>query len=254
MADAHNIIHPTAILDGDIRMGSGNVIGAHTVLRGHITIGDGNFLDTGVILENRVEIGSHNHFYPYVVIGVIGEMGKKGDVLPEDEKVIIGDHVIIREFVCVHAPVFHKETRIHDHVYIMNKSYVAHDCVIGKGTVLSSGVLLGGRCTIDEHANLGLGAALHQRMHVGKFAMVGMQSVITRDILPYAIAAGNPSRILGFNRKGVESVGYDEKWLNEMDDYFRAPMRRTTPSDNPMIQEIYTFMENHPDCLLRTKN
>ena len=49
-----NTIHPTAILEGNIVMGHGNVIGPYVVMRGTITIGDNNKIDTGVVIENNV--------------------------------------------------------------------------------------------------------------------------------------------------------------------------------------------------------
>ena len=82
--DSTNKLHPTAILDGNIQLGKGNVIGPHVVMRGNVKIGDNNYLDTGVVLENNVQIGNHNYFYPYAVIGALGEMGLKGDSFNEE--------------------------------------------------------------------------------------------------------------------------------------------------------------------------
>jgi len=52
---APNRIHPTAIVDGDVRMGSGNVVGPYTVLIGPLALGD----------ENRLG--------PHAVIGTAGD-------------------------------------------------------------------------------------------------------------------------------------------------------------------------------------
>jgi UDP-N-acetylglucosamine acyltransferase len=248
-----NTIHPTAILEGEIVIGEGNVIGPHVVIRGNVSIGNNNDFKTGIVIENNVTIGSHNTIYPYVSIGALGEMGSKGDRLAEEGKVVIGDEVTIREFVCIHSPVYALETRIHDKVYLMNKSYVAHDCQVGKGSVLSAGVLLAGRVEIGEYVNLGLGATVHQRMHIGSYAMVGMQAVITSDILPYATVAGNPARILRFNRRGVESLGYSEQWMLEVEKFFHNPNVEKSNTDNLMLKEILAFLHLHPDSLFLVK-
>ena len=253
-ADSDNSIHPTAVLEGDIQMGNGNVIGPHVVLRGNIKLGNHNHLEAGVVLENNIHIGDHNFFYPYAVIGALGEMGLKGDSFNEEGQVRIGNHVTIREFVCVHSPVYRQETIIEDYAYLMNKSYIAHDCHIGKFAVLSSGVLLAGRCVIGEHANLGLGTTVHQRKCIGPYAMVGMQSVITHDILPYATVAGNPARILRFNRKGVEHKGFEEAWLTEMEHYYSTPIEALLQTSNPMISEINQYLQEYPDSLVKYKN
>jgi len=100
-SEQENIIHPTAILEGEIRMGRGNRIGPNVVLKGNIEIGDHNSIDTGAFVENNVRLGNHNHIYPYVVIGSVGEMGAKGDRFNADGWVSIHNEVTIREFVCI---------------------------------------------------------------------------------------------------------------------------------------------------------
>jgi len=252
-SDNGNTIHPTAILEGNVSMGSGNYIGPNVVMRGTIELGDNNYIDAGVVLENNVMVGSDNYFYPYAVIGALGEMGLKGDFFNEEGNVRIGNHVTIREYVCIHSPVYRQETIIDDYAYLMNKSYVAHDCHIGKYTVLSSGVLLAGRCIVGEHVNIGLGTTVHQRKCIGDYAMVGMQSVITRDILPFATVAGNPARILRFNKKGVEHKGFDSEWLEEVDKFYQSPIHTTISSDNPMLKEINLFLLKYPESLVLYK-
>ncbi|HZV45534.1 MAG TPA: hypothetical protein VFF90_13700 [Saprospiraceae bacterium] len=248
-----NTIHPTAILDGKVKMGTGNFIGPNVVMRGNIEIGDNNFIDAGAVLENNVLVGSDNYFYPYAVIGALGEMGLKGDFFNEEGIVRIGNHVTIREYVCIHSPVYRQETIIDDYAYLMNKSYVAHDCHIGKYAVLSSGVLLAGRCIVGEHANIGLGTTVHQRRCIGDYAMVGMQSVITRDVLPFAMVAGNPARILRFNKKGVEHKGFESKWLDEVEKFYQSPIHPSNSSDNPLITEINQFLLKYPESLVLYK-
>jgi UDP-N-acetylglucosamine acyltransferase len=135
----------------------------------------------------------------------------------------------------------------------MNKSYVAHDCHIGKYAVLSSGVLLAGRCIVGDHANIGLGTTVHQRRCIGDYAMVGMQSVITRDILPFSMVAGNPARIMRFNKKGVEHKGFEDKWIDEIEKFYKSPISSSTTSDNPMIKEIHLFLQKYPESLVLYK-
>lgn len=251
--ELRNNIHPTAILEGDIRMGSRNTIGPHVVLRGNISMGDDNVLRTGVCIENNVTIGHQNQFYPYVSIGSLGEMGVKGDRFVEEGGVVIADEVTIREYVCIHSPVYTYETRISSKVYIMNKSYVAHDCVLGVGVVLSAGVLLAGRVEVGDFANLGLGVTVHQRLHIGANAMIGMQGVVTRDIIPYALVAGNPVRILRFNRMAAERNGTEEKYISEMESLFYTGHFKKHEGYNPVLEEIRSFIEAYPDCLLKWK-
>ncbi len=248
-----NIIHPSAILEGSIKMGRGNRIGPNVVLKGNIELGDNNILDTGVFMENNVRLGNQNHLYPYVVVGSVGEMGAKGDQLKADGWVNIHNNVTIREFTSINSPFYFPETCIDDKVYVMNKCYIAHDCFIGRGAILSAGVLLGGRCVIGEYANLGLGATVHQRIHIGPRVMVGMQAVVTKDIVPYSLIAGIPARILRFNRVGAERSGINEEEINELEIFFKSGLQKRDNVKNTVIQEINEFIQSHPNSLLEMK-
>ncbi|MBK9106677.1 MAG: hypothetical protein IPL92_19485, partial [Saprospiraceae bacterium] len=183
-----------------------------------------------------------------------GEMGAKGDRLVEGGSVIIGDHVTIREYVTIHSPVHTASTEIHDKAYLMNKSYVAHDVVIGQGSVLSAGASLGGRVVLEEGVTVGMGATVHQRCRLGAYAMIGMQTPVTRDILPYSTVAGSPARILGFNRIGAERKSYEATWLDEMEAYLQYDVSIISTSDNPMIRQIHAFLLEHPEALIKVNS
>jgi acyl-ACP--UDP-N-acetylglucosamine O-acyltransferase len=198
-------------------------------------------------------VGDHNHFFSYVTIGALGENGVDVDKLVENGEVKIGNHTTLREFVCVHSPLDTHETRIDDKVYIMNKVYVAHDCRIGQGTAMSAGAMLGGNVVIGECVNLGLGATVHQGLHIGSYAMIGMQTPVTRDVLPYSTVAGSPARIIGFNRKGGIRNGFEQPWLDEMEWVFKKDIQLPQNSNNPMIKEMMSFYHVHPESLIRIK-
>ena len=251
--DMNNQIHPTAILEGNISLGAGNVIGPNVVLRGQITIGSRNIIGPGTMMENAVELGDDNLIYGQVSLGALGEMGLKGDRLVPEGKVVIGNSVTLREFVCVHAPVYSQETRINDGAYLMNKSYVAHDCIIGNDAVLSAGVLLGGRVVIGRGANIGMGAAVHQRTHIGAYAMIGMLTPVTRDIVPFSTVAGNPCRIIGFNRPGAERAGYSADVCEAMEHYFND-LSSFEHQVHPIMEEIASFIRQFPNALTLSKS
>jgi UDP-N-acetylglucosamine acyltransferase len=48
--------------------------------------------------------------------------------------------------------------------------------------------------------------------------MVGMGSVVTRDVPPFSKAFGNPARVRGANVVGMERSGFD---ASEIDDFVR---------------------------------
>ena len=244
-----NTIHPSAIIGENVIMGNNNIIEAHCVLEGNIRIGNNNHFRAGVILSHQVEIGNHNQFFPYVTIGFQGEMGAKGDRLLEDGWVKIGDHNTLREYTNVHSPVWTKATSIGNRCYIMNKVYIAHDCKIHDHVIIAAGSLLAGTCTVYAHANLGLGAAIHQRRSIGESAMIGMQATNKKDVPPFAIVTGVPSRILKFNHFGAKKRGFAEKDLDYIAQHFERIIKGEDDYDHEIVKTIQKFYELCPDAL-----
>lgn len=80
-------------------------------------------------------------------------------------------------------------------------SYIAHDCVLGDYVTLAPRVSLNGNVQVDDYAYIGTGALFVQGKEgrplvVGKGAMVGMGSVVTKPVEPYTLVVGNPAKPL----------------------------------------------------------
>jgi maltose O-acetyltransferase len=56
--------------------------------------------------------------------------------------------------------------------------------------------------TIGEDVWIGTGAIILKGVTIGKGAVVAAGSVVAKDILPYAICAGNPATTIRFRRQG----------------------------------------------------
>lgn len=190
-----NEIDATAIILGDVRMGSGNIIGPQTILQGPITMGDDNWMvacSIGLPPEHRT-------WWMDQVTPPVG--------------VAIGDRTVIREYVTIHSGL-EQPTEIGSDCYLMTKSHVGHDAVLGAGVTVSCSTLIGGHCTIDAGANLGLASVIHQRLRVGAGAMLGMNATVTRDVPAFATAFGSPARVRGVNRPYLERMGWSPEEID----------------------------------------
>ena len=193
-----NIVHPTAIVGADVELGRGNVIGPYAVVLGPARVGDGNWIGPHVVLGTPAEIRGIDHGR-----AVAGGVGTVGGGLR------IGDGNVIREYTTVHQGHY-ATTSVGDDCYLMNKVYIGHDGEIADAVTMAAGAALGGHVHVGAGANLGMAAIVHQRRIVGPGAMVGMGSVVTADIAPYALAYGNPCRVNGANRVGLARAGVDD--------------------------------------------
>ena len=56
-----NEIHPTAVIEGDVRFGTGNIMGPNVVVYGPATIGDDNWIGAGVVIGAPPEVRAFEH-------------------------------------------------------------------------------------------------------------------------------------------------------------------------------------------------
>ncbi|TQN41500.1 UDP-N-acetylglucosamine acyltransferase [Blastococcus colisei] len=188
-----NRIHPTAVVGPGVDLGTGNVIGPYAVLLGPCRIGDDNWIGAHVVLGAPPEIRGFDHGAAW-----------DGDLVGAG--VSVGDRTTLREYTTVHSGSAHP-TRIGSDCFVMNKVYVGHDGSVGDGVTMASNVTMGGHVTVGERANLGLGAIVHQRRVIGPGVMLGMGTVVTHDVPPFAKAFGNPVRVQGVNAVGMSRQG-----------------------------------------------
>ena len=64
---------------------------------------------------------------------------------------------------------------------------------IGENVSIGHQAMLHG-CTIGDGSMIGIQAVILNRAVIGKNCLVGAGAIVTRDVRPYAIVAGNPAR------------------------------------------------------------
>ena len=50
---------------------------------------------------------------------------------------------------------------------------------------------------VKKSASIGANATILCGITIGEYAMIGSGAVVTKDVPPYALVVGNPSRIIG---------------------------------------------------------
>lgn len=218
-------IHPTAIVDPDADVSREAEVGPYCVIGSGVTIGARTRLVAHVYLEGKLTIGKDNLFYPYCSCGVTPQ-DKKYNGEPSETR--IGDRNTIREFVTINRGTEGggMVTSIGDGNLLMAYVHVAHDVIIRDHTILANGVTFAGHVIVDDYANIGGLCAIHQYCRIGRHAMVGSNSVIKQNVLPYSItAADHKAEVYGANRVGLERKGYDADAIEPLQNALRMLTR-----------------------------
>ncbi len=200
-------------------------VGPFSTIEGNVEIGADCIIGSSVIIKQGTIIGKKNTICAGVQIGVDPQdYHYKGEV----SQCIIGDGNIIREFTTVSkATGKDRRTVIGDNNFIMTYIHIAHNVEIGNNAVISSGTQLGGHVRIDDYANIGGLVGIHQFCRVGKYAMVGAQSYLNKDLPPYLLARGNRAIVYGVNVRGLQRNSFSKEKIEYIKDLFHILYKST---------------------------
>ena len=149
------------------------------------------------IIENNVIIGEGTKIWHFSHIREYAQIGKN---------CIIGKYIEIGPVVKIGD-----RCKIQNHANIFEGSVLEDYVFIGPGVIITN--VSNPRAEskseftntlIKHHATIGANSTIICGLSIGEYAFIGAGSVVTKDIPPYALAYGNPARIVGkVNEKGV---------------------------------------------------
>ncbi len=86
--------------------------------------------------------------------------------------------------------------RLGRQVFMLSGCIVNHDARIEDRVVFASGVTLAGCVQVEEGAYLGQSSTVRQHLRIGRNSLVGMGSVVVKDVPAQVVVVGNPARKL----------------------------------------------------------
>ena len=107
------------------------------------------------------------------------------------EMVCLGTGNYIQENVVLQAGV-----TIGNNSSIHFGSLIAHETKIGNSVFIAHGCNISGCVVIEDGVSMGAGVSVMPHVRIGKWSVIGIGTVVGRDIPPYSVVLGNPGRII----------------------------------------------------------
>lgn len=243
-------IHPTAIINPGARLGSSVSIGPYAVIEQDTDIGDGSDIRAHAVIKRFTMLGPANVIHEGAVLG--GEP-QDLDFVDCTSYLRIGSNNRIREGVTMHRGTQPESaTIVGSNCFIMANAHVAHNCRLGDEIIIANNVALAGHVEIEDQAFISGGVVVHQFCRIGRLAMIGGNSKIVQDCLPFVITDGAPGRAHGLNSIGLRRAGFKSSNIHKLKEGYRLVLRSGLPLElalkrladfgDPLVDHLIGFV------------
>ncbi len=201
------MIHPTAVIHRDARIGAGVRVGPFAVIEGAAEIGDGCEIQAHAVIGARVILGKENVIgYGAIVGGDPQDFSFKPEVHSE---VRIGDGNKIREYCTIHRGTTDGSATVIGNVcFLMVGAHLAHNVRLGDSVIIANNALLGGHVVVEDRVFIGGGCVFHQHIRIGRLAICQGLSAFSKDVPPFTVGAER-NGVAGLNIVGLRRAGLD---------------------------------------------
>ena len=185
-------VGPFAFIGPDCR------VGESTIIHGHVNVG------AGAQIGNRVTI------HPGTVIGADGFSYERDDdgtlvKFPHVGGVVIGDDVEIGANTCIDRGSL-GDTVVESGAKVDNLVHIAHNVVVGRDALVIANAVIGGSTRIGPRAWIAPSVTLRDGIEIGHDAVVGLGSVVLKDVEPETTVAGAPARELSEYKRMLDLI------------------------------------------------
>lgn len=184
-------IQEGAIIGEGVSIGEFSIISSNSIIGNNVSIGH------NVVLVDRVQIGDNSIIQSGSIIGEDGfaySNDNDGNLqhVPHFGGVRIGKWVSIGSNVTI-AKGSIDDTIIDDYVKIDNLVHIAHNCSIGRNTIIIPGAFIYGSVQIGQNCWIS-SSIIRDQVTIGDNVLVGMGSVVTKNIESGVTVIGSPAK------------------------------------------------------------
>ena len=216
-------IHPLAVVQPGAELGADVVIGPFCAVGPNVRLGDRVVLRSHVSVDGHATLGAGCEIWPFASIG-----GKTQDLKYKGgaPRLVVGDNTVIRECATLNCATFDGgETRVGSKCLIMAYCHVAHDCIVGDRVIMANNATLAGHIVIEDDVILGGLTGVHQFVRIGRMSILGGFTKAVEDVPPYMMADGDPLKVYGPNKVGLERHGVAAEVQQALKEAFKIVYR-----------------------------
>lgn len=196
-------ISDKAFIEDGAEIGEDTSIGPFSHISSQAKIGNNCRIGSNVVIKGKVKIGDNCDIQSGAILGEDGYQ-----YIEEDETLIpvphyggisIGNNVLIGSCSCICRGTI-DDTVIGDYSKIDNLCHIAHNIVIGKRVRIIAGSTIMGSVHIGNDTWVATSMIRDQRK-VGEKSVIGMGSVVVKDVQDNITVAGVPAKEIIKNEK-----------------------------------------------------
>lgn len=165
------------------------------VYQAHETV----IIDPGCLIGEDTHIWHFSHIMSGCIIGTGCNIGQNVVISPG---VVLGNNVKIQNNVTVYTGVI-----CEDDVFL-GPSCVFTNVINPRSAVSRKEQFI--KTHVGKGATIGANATIVCGHNIGNYALIGAGAVVTKEILPYALVVGNPSKQIGWVSEYGHRLVFDE--------------------------------------------
>lgn len=166
------------------------------------------FAHETAVIDNDVEIGGGTkiwHFSHIMTGSTIGTNCNLGQNVVISPDVILGNNVKVQNNVSIYTGVI-----CEDDVFL-GPSMVFTNVINPRSAVIRRDEYM--KTVVEKGATIGANATIVCGNKIGKFAFIGAGAVVIREVKPYALVVGNPSKQIGWMSEFGHRLNFDSEGM-----------------------------------------
>jgi len=157
------------------------------------------FIDADCQIGEETKIWHFSHIMSHCIIGKHCNIGQNVVISPE---VKLGKNVKVQNNVSIYTGVICEDDVFLGPSMVFTNITNPRSAIIRKNQYQQT--------IVKKGASIGANATIICGNNIGKYALIGAGSVVTKEVLPYALVVGNPAKQIGWVSEYGHRLDFDK--------------------------------------------